>query len=126
MPTRALSTIPGSVRNSRVAGQKHSGDGTVVGRGGCLGYFGYFGSGLCPVVGGSRHRYRVVYDLALCDNGRDVFPGEYRPWHGLKFTLTLRAGTSIADNTYYSAAPLQTDANIALVQRIEKYLQTQE
>jgi hypothetical protein len=56
----------------------------------------------------------------------DVFPGEYRPWHGSKFTLTLRAGTSIADNTYYSAAPLQTDAHIALVQRIEKYLQTQE
>lgn len=53
----------------------------------------------------------------------EKFPGDFRPWHGSKFNLTLRAGTSIEEKTFYSAAPLQTEAHIALIERIEDLLQ---
>ena len=55
--------------------------------------------------------------------GDETFPGEYRPWHGSKFNLTLRQGTTIDEQTFYSAAPLKTRDHIALIEKIEEYLQ---
>ena len=43
----------------------------------------------------------------------DTFHGEMNPSDGHTFTLSLRAGTGLNSQTYYSGAPLDTDAHLA-------------
>ncbi len=52
----------------------------------------------------------------------ESFPGELRQWHGSKFNLALRQGTTVDENTFYSAAPLKTKDHIALIEKIENHL----
>lgn len=54
---------------------------------------------------------------------QEPYPGDFRPWHGSKYTLSLRQGTTVGENTFYSSAPLTTHQHIALIERIEKFLQ---
>lgn len=53
----------------------------------------------------------------------EPFPGEYRPWHGSRFNIALRQGTTVDEQTFYSSAPLKTADHIALIEKIEQYLQ---
>ena len=53
---------------------------------------------------------------------QEPYPGDYQPWHGSKFILSLRQGTTVGENTFYSAAPLTTHQHIQLIERIEKFL----
>lgn len=54
----------------------------------------------------------------------EQFPGDVRQWHGSKFNLALRQGTTVDENTFYSAAPLRTKDHIALIKNIEAQLKT--
>ena len=56
--------------------------------------------------------------------GNAQFSGSLQPWHGSRFTFELRQGASLADNIFYSAAPLRTGVHIDLIRHIEQFLAT--
>ncbi len=76
---------------------------------------------LYGVIPQSKQTFPSIYVHNYLE--QEPYPGEFRPWHGSKYTLSLRQGTTVGENTFYSAAPLTTHQHIALIERIEKFLQ---
>jgi hypothetical protein len=75
---------------------------------------------LYQVIPAEKHTFPSIYVHNYLE--QEPYPGDFRPWHGSKYTLSLRQGTTVGENTFYSSAPLTTHQHITLIDRIEQFL----